>query len=132
MRALSSLEIQANTTLVLARLKENLAEHSGIVKEAKEGYLKKVEKALEKKLGEIRERNVVDVRIHLQPPIDNSNAYKVAIEMLTMHTEDTITLDAEQVKCFLMDRWDWSDEFYANNSGYSVMAVEKMSDLDLG
>jgi hypothetical protein len=79
-----------------------------------------------KKLAQIRERNIVSVQIHLHPPQDHTAAYVVAIEMLTLHTEDTIILDSDQVKCFLMDQWEWTDDFYTSNSGYSDLAFKKI------
>jgi len=126
MRYLSGMEIEADTAKVLAKLKENRAEHTAIVKEAKEGYLQKVEKALEKKLAQIRERNVISVQVALKPPQDHTDAYDVAIEMLEMHTQETITLDTDQVRCFMMDRWDWADGFYRANAAYSKMAEDKV------
>ena len=124
--------ITAMTATVLEALKKNLAEHGDIVKEAREGYVKKAEEALAKRLQQIREGQVIDLTFHLSPPQDHSNAYRTVIKMLELHLEagcETIELKAADVQQYVLNDWGWMDAFLVGNASYSgksrTLAMEK-------
>jgi hypothetical protein len=116
--------IKASKQEVLKTLKENLQTHGKIVREARGGYVEKARKALEKRLSQIKEGNVVALHFELRPPMDYSNVYRTAIKCLELHQEEIIELTSEQVRHLVNDDWDWMDDFLAVNSAYSGTALE--------
>lgn len=115
--------ITANREEVLAKVKANRDEHADIVKEAREGYMKKAEEALQKKLAALREGKLVRLGFSLQPPLDHTKEYDLAITMLELHTGDTVELTAIQVQNFIHDDWDWKQRWSSSNSLYSDKAA---------
>lgn len=122
MHVLSSMTIVAKKTEVLATLKGNRAKHSEIVKEAREGYMEKAQAALKDKLEQLRSGKLAALSFSLRVPLDYTKVYDTAIRMLELHQNDTIELDAAQVRNLMQDEWDWTDSFYGTNMVYSKMA----------
>lgn len=127
------MDVECKTNEVLARLRENRDKHKGMVEEARVGYLKRAEAALQAKLDEIRSGRVKTVYVTLNAPQDMTTVYDTAIEMLTMHTGETITLSGSEFRQLVQDEWDWSDDFLAKNARYSstVAAAASRKGLDV-
>jgi hypothetical protein len=104
-RTANTMEVVANKNELLAKLKENMSRHKEIVGEARKGYMEKAKKELRKKLELLERGEVTAVSIHLAPPEDHTDDYRVAVQMLELHTEGTIRLAASDVQCFVMDEW---------------------------
>lgn len=117
------MQVTCKTADVLATLRTNRAQHSEIVAEAREGYVKRARIELEQKLEKIKAGKIVSLYIALKPPEDNTSAYDTAIRMLEMHQDDTISLSASEVRMLVQDEWDWADQFLLNNAGYSVTSA---------
>ncbi len=119
-------------TEVLDKLRTNLERHKKVVKEARVGYLKvaktkvveeleRLEKELEKvPLGTHR---CPSIHVSVQPPHDNSEAYRTVIAMLEMHQDDHVMLSPTEFRQLILDEWDWSSRFWASNSAYSATAA---------
>ena len=122
MHVLSSMTIVAKKSDVLATLKSNRARHSEIVKEARSGYMDKAQAALSAKLDQLRSGKLAALSFSLRVPADYTKVYDTAIRMLELHQNDTIELDAAQVRNLMQDEWDWTDQFYGTNMVYSKMA----------
>lgn len=61
----------------------------------------------------------------LVAPRNYEEAYDQAIEMLTWETRDEIELSAAEFRCFVMDKWDWLEQFERSTSHYAMAALEK-------
>jgi hypothetical protein len=127
MRVLNDMNIVAKRDEILATLKENLETHSTIVKEARDGYVEKAEKALLERLAQIKEGKVVELSFTLRPPQDHSAVYRTAIKMMELHQDKTIGLNSSQVQHLIQDEWDWTEQWLYDNSGYSKTAREVSS-----
>lgn len=123
MHILNSMTIRANRNKVIETLKKNRERHKKIVAEARRGYVTKARDALLAKLKEVESGKVVSLSFGMNAPQDHTKVYDTAIEMLTLHTEKTIVLDANQVRNLMMDQWDWSTHFLLANSAYSGTAA---------
>lgn len=123
MRIVSGMTIEANRKEVLEKLIENRKMHSKIVAEARKGYVEKAKEALLKRLKQIESGKIAGLNFDLYAPQDYTKVYDTAIKMLEMHTEETIELQSEQVRCLVMDEWDWSNQFIASNAAYSETAA---------
>lgn len=126
MHMLSSMRIKAKRDDVLAALTKNRAAHAAIVKEAREGYVKKAQQVLSEKLSQLAAGKVVALAFSLRVPVDQTKVYDTAIEMMKLHQEETVELDAGQVRNLMLDEWDWTDQFYGTNAVYSTSAAERV------
>ncbi len=123
-RMMGQYGIQMNITCdkdeILEKLRANLEQHSKLVAEARDGYVKRAATELEKKLALVREGKVVSLSFHLKVPKDYSTVYKTAIQMLEHHQEERIVLSATEFRQLVEDEWDWTREFFGSNSAYSA------------
>lgn len=127
MRVLSEMCIMAEKDSVLKTLIANRTEHSEIVKEARKGFIEKARTALKKRLEELESGKLVEMTFNLYPPQDQTKVYDTAIKMLEMHTDKTIALSSDQVRCLIMDEWDWTNAFLTTASAYSNSARNKLN-----
>ena len=114
------MQVECNVETVLDILRKNKAEHADMVKEAKEGYLKAAEAHLKKELLRLKDGQIKGLYVRLDAPKDYTSEYKTVIKMLEMHTDDTITMNANEVRMFIEDKWDWRQDFIGTNSAYST------------
>lgn len=123
MNILNSMQITAKTESVLVALIENRKKHLKIVIEARVGYAKKAREVLLDQLGKLEAGKISVVNFSLVAPQDYTKVYDTAIEMLRLHTGETVTLDSSQVRTLMMDEWDWKLRFISTNSVYSDSAA---------
>jgi hypothetical protein len=114
---------RVNKSRLLSKLHENLAVHAKIVKEAVVGYIDKACKALEERLGQLREGKLVHVAFSLSPPKDYSEVYRSTIQMLQWTTLEEVELGADEFRQLVEDKWDWTDNFLSHNAEYSATAA---------
>ena len=117
--------VTCKTEEVLRILHDNRNQHKKMVKEAREGYLKKAEAHLKDKLEQIRSGKITGLRFYLSVPEDHTSDYNTAVKMLEMHVDDNIELDSVNVRRFIEDKWDWAGAFYTTNSAYSASTMTK-------
>jgi len=116
------MKINASREEVLESLKKNRQRHQQIVSEAQEGYLHAAHEVLNERLRDIIAGKIVPLSFGISPPVSFLEAYDTAIKMLEMHKADQIELTAVEVRCLVMDEWDWSRSFLESNKGYSGLA----------
>lgn len=112
---------------VVAKLKENRAEHDEIVEEARvkfrEMAIEKLKEALrlaEQDKGEIR------TSINLTVPRSYTEEYDNAIELLEATQragEEIVELDSDEFQRFMRNKWHWVQDFSASNARYSAKAA---------
>lgn len=127
MRALSGMNVTAKVSVLLEKLRTNREEHAAIVKEAREGYMRKAQDELNKRLGELKEGKIVGLVFSLTPPQDYTRVYDTAIATLEIATEEEIKMTPDQIRHLVLDDWDWQREFLASTSQYSGSAQEKLN-----
>lgn len=113
---------RVNREKLLQTLEENKSRHAQIVQEAREGYLRKAQDALIKRIGQLRRGELVSLTFTLQPPADYTEIYTNAIEMLRWNQSETVELEADEFRQLVRDEWDWMDSFLFSNSAYSRAA----------
>ncbi len=127
MQILSSMTILADKDQVLEKLRVNRETHKAIVIEARAGYMKAAKTALRSRMRDLGAGKLVSLEFKLYPPQDYTKVYDMAISMLELHTNATITLDSRQVQNLMHDQWDWSDGFLSSNAAYSAIAASRRS-----
>ena len=118
-----SMKIRVGVSELLTKLKTNKANHSVVVKEAREGYIEKARAALNDKLDALATGKCVHLSFNLLLPEEHFDEYDTAIAMCEWAKDEDIELDAEQFRNFIQDQWGWSGSFYQNNAAYSVRAA---------
>lgn len=118
----------ANREDVLNKLRENREKHATIVIEARQGYVDAAMKALEKRLGRLREGKITDLVFQLRPPVDHTDDYDTAIRMMEWHKAETIELTATDFRCYIEDNWGWKRQFLASNALYSKTAEDMLDE----
>ena len=111
---------------LLERLRTNREEHSGIVAEARKGYVEQARKALEAKLAELADGKVVALHFTLAVPEDHTREYDQVVAMMEMHQGGQVGLTQTQFARYVLDQWEWMSRFLLNSSPYSAMAVAKL------
>ena len=132
------------TKKLLTQLRENRDTHLKEYEEAVEGYLE----AARVKLGEQYEKAKKDLRVAfdrtteelrrfdpakaqdtivfcraiqftLIAPRSYVDAYDQAIEMMEWETRDKVELNTTEFRCFVMNKWDWMEEFKSVSEMYN-------------
>lgn len=125
MRANIMMEVECDKKAVLDKVRSNREGHAKIVVEARAGFVEKAKEMLTEKLDLLKQGKLSELSVHLSSPADHMREYDTVIRMLEMHTEETITLGGEEVRMFIEDNWDWSDQFIAVNAAYSGTAAAR-------
>lgn len=113
---------------LLVVLRENRQNHIDDYKLACAGYRKaalaKIEEVtndLKAKINGLQEGQtiaVMGVSFGLPFPQSHEKAYNQIIRMLEMSVDERFVLTSGQFACFVMDDWDWKQEWGASNSSY--------------
>jgi len=131
------------TAELLETLKKNREEHVKEYEEAVAGYLEEARKRLEgefeKAKGELqkayqrtqRELETFDptkaqdtivfckgISFTLTAPRNFVDAYDQAIQMMEWETREEVELNTTEFRCFIMNKWDWMQEFKAVSEMY--------------
>lgn len=118
------LNIDMNVTCdkeeILAKLRSNLEQHSKLVVEARDGYVKRASAELQKRLDQVKSGKINGLSLQLRAPKDYSSVYRTSIAMLEAHKDSTIVLTATVFRQLVEDEWDWSGDFFGSNSLYST------------
>ena len=61
---------------------------------------------------------VVGLQFGLNVPQSYERAYDQIIRMMEMSVDDEIVLTGSQFACFVMDDWDWKEQWSASNATY--------------
>jgi|1185.fasta_scaffold214594_2 hypothetical protein len=112
--------ITVNRGELLDALSTNLAKHQEGVDRAQIRYREKVIEELEARLTAARDGKPIDISIFARMPIPRSYAaeYEQAIEELRWHTGETIELSSRDFARFVLDKWEWAQQFAASNMVY--------------
>jgi len=114
--------ILVTKTHLLEKLKENRAAHRGIFEEAVEGYRSEAVKQLEAHIERIKSGKMPTVFVRLEAPEDHTDEYDVVIGMLEMDLDDRVELTQADYRAYVMDDWNWKNQFLTSNSLYSGTA----------
>lgn len=111
-------EITVDKIKLLKKLHDNRTTHRVTFLKAQVGYRKQIIVILDTFLKAARDNKKIETFIDLIAPIDMTEEYDVAIEMLTEHVDATITMSHSDYKCYAMDKWSWKTSVFTTNSSY--------------
>ncbi len=110
---------------LLGVLKKNREEHREIFLEALKGFRQAALEALEERIAEARKGKKITLQFRLYEPKDQTKDYDRIIRMLEMSQDEIIELTEREFAHYVMDDWDWMDQFLHSNMGYSKAANRK-------
>ena len=133
------------TSKLLETLRTNRASHLEEYKLAVEGYLveararletqhelakQELQKAYDRAQDELKRYDPAKasdtivfckaISFTLVAPRNYVDAYDQSIEMLEWETRETVELNTTEFRCFVMNKWDWMEEFKNVSMRYST------------
>lgn len=115
---------------LLEAIRANREVHRKIFVESQEGYRKAVIAELDKRLREARDGKRIQRFTYMTEPSDHTRDYDRVITMLEMCTEENVELGDQEFGQYVMDQWDWKQQFLHANSAYSVTATAALQEED--
>lgn len=113
-------EIKVEVGYLEEMLRTNRKKHKKAFEIAYDGFRNQVIDTLKINLKEARrKRGKVITKIDLVPPLNHTEDYDIALGMLELHAEDTVSITAEEYRNFILDDWDWSSSFSSSSSSYA-------------
>lgn len=130
MRLMRSLNLRTTVDRewLLAKLKENRDEHTEMFREAQAGYISTALARLKRASERLSAGEAVELNFRLTVPTDHTAEYTTVIGMIENHTEPKIELSADEYRMFVEDQWDWSENWFASNRGYSETVAAKATE----
>jgi len=125
-----SRKMTINTEELLAKVKENREKHIKDYDEACEEYRQAIVfeaseivediKSQMAAMTEAKKPTRLNVQTSTLPvPKSYSKAYDRVISILTMEVHEEVCLTSEEHALFVMDEWDWQEEFQTSKSAVS-------------
>ena len=113
----------------MAAVKENRAKHITEYKEAVAGYkrtaLESIERVMDimrRRIESLKEGEMIrldNVAFNLVVPESHEKDYDQAICMLEMSVDTELVLRYDEFAKFVMDDWDWKEQFTATSNFYN-------------
>lgn len=106
---------------LLKVLKDNRKEHQNLVWKAQEGFKIAAKEKLEELLEQVKKNKLVEFfTLHeLNQPMDKTEDYDRAIQMLEMEVEDEVKVSESEFRCYVQDKWGWTDQMLLSNTKYT-------------
>ncbi len=111
--------VNIRRTDLLNTLRINREKHRTIFTEAQSGYRSAVIKKLDQMLAEARDGKKIRRSVSLIEPMDQTADYDRVIRMMEMSVDDTIKLEEHDFNSYVLDQWQWKNQFTASNRRYS-------------
>jgi hypothetical protein len=120
-------EVKVRRDELLSVLHQNRERHIQEYEAACVGYrdvaLRRIEEGFQEArdvVNRLKEGQTVAVgfRISLSVPVSFEKAYDQIIRMMEMSVDTEIVLTASQFACFVMDDWEWKEEWASSNAQY--------------
>lgn len=103
---------------LLESIRNNRDGHRKKFIQAQMDYRTAVVAELDGMLKDAREGKKIRRSVSFPEPSDHTNDYDRVIRMLEMSVAETIQISGAQFEQFVMDRWNWSNQFEATIGMY--------------
>lgn len=104
---------------LIKQIEKNRAEHREIFEDALDGYRKQAVAELDTMLREAREGKRIRRQVNLVEPQDHTRDYDRILTMLRMSQDDTIEISEFDFARYVLNQWEWRDQFIASTAGYN-------------
>lgn len=103
---------------LIKAITENRAAHRDLFERALEGYRQQAIERLERTIGDLRSGKKQSLMISMPMPQDHTADYDRVIRSLEMTIDPVITLEERDFAMYVMDQWDWKDQFIGSTAQY--------------
>lgn len=120
---LSRKEMNFDTKVLLAKIKENRSKHATEYEEAVKEYRQKLRQVLRDKLKDIdaSEASIVPSgSIRVSEPQCYLSEYDQFIDMLEMTKDETTSLSITMFNQLVRDQWSWKQDFELTKASYKI------------
>lgn len=115
--------IKVEKTKLLDTVRTNMENHRAIFEKALEGYRKQVIAELESMLEEAKAGKRIRRSVNLIEPMDQTKDYKRIVTALEMSTDEIIELNEHEFAQYVMDDWNWKNQFATSTMTYLAQGV---------
>lgn len=105
---------------LIAKIQANRDNHKTVFDAAVVVYQTRLEEHLTRMLDAVRKGHKVSHQISLPVPEDHTKDYDRVLEMLSMEVEDEVMIDATEFAMYVMDDWNWREQFTRSTASYLV------------
>lgn len=116
---MDALSVSVQKTELVTKILANRDQHRTVFLEAVEGFREELLGILESRVDQVKAGNKVSLYIQIPEPEDHTADYDRVISMLSMHTDDIITIDSQDFARYVMDDWEWKRKWVETTSNYT-------------
>lgn len=99
-------------------IEENRSVHQGVFLEACEGYKAAMIAELGEYLRRVESGSLKRVVFSWPVPEDHTADYNRVLRMIDMHVDDTIEISQADFARYVMDDWDWKEQWNRSTASY--------------
>lgn len=112
--------VNVDKAQLITKLRENKEKHAKDFKESMDGYWDAFGRELSKMQERVKSRDLsVEHTVRLTRPKNHTEEYDRAIQMLEWEQESKVILSVNDFNCYVLDDWDWQEEFQGTKALYS-------------
>ena len=115
--------VKVRKTDLIATITENRDAHRETFLAAQEKFRERVVEALDQRLEEARAGKRVSLTISLPEPVDYTEEYQRALDMLEWEIADEVELDQEGFAQLVRNEWSWARHWAQNSLAYTSGAL---------
>lgn len=116
-----NLKVTVDKNDLLYKLRVNREKHVAMYDEAVDGFTEAAKLRLQIEISRLaKTKGRKSVHFNITAPTNHAPEYDTVIHMLELHTGDTVTLHADEVRMLVEDEWSWMRSWLSGNSGYSA------------
>jgi hypothetical protein len=114
-----SFHTTVNRLDLLKKLQDNRDQHEQIYTLAVQGYIEAVTQELKDKLQAVKDGDDISRHLTNVKPENHLDDYDEVIGMMSMNIESEVTLDQSLFRQYVMDQWNWKQQFVTSTSLYT-------------
>lgn len=112
-----------NRDKLLDIIRENKEKHRAVFLQAIDGYRKEATQILESRIEDLKNRKKTSLYVNLPEPEDHTTGYDRIIRMVEMDERDSIELGEREFAQYVMDDWEWKQQWVDTVSNYVALAT---------
>ena len=112
------MQTKMNKSDLASIIEANKVKHKESYEKAFAGFKATVEKALQTNLENIKKGKKINVYVNEAVPVDHTEDYDRALDMITHNIDSYVILNAEDYSRYVQDNWQWKQQWNTSNAKY--------------
>ena len=108
---------------LIEKITTNRDEHRETFLKAQERFREHLIEALDQRLQDARDHKQVSLTISLPEPVDYTDEYQRALDMLEWEIGDEVELDQQGFAQLVRNEWSWARHWASNSLAYTSGAL---------